>query len=555
MSFRSFCSAGIRQSLLLGIVLCGSPECKPWGSTVQAADKAEVEAAIRRGAVFLQTQAGGRDAGYDSLAALALLKSGTGTGQQQIRSITERVLAKTASGTYRPDNLHTAIYEAGVDLMLLADSDPVAHREAIEVIATFVIASQSPLGEWNYLGTMTRNGGDTSITSYAMLGLWAAARAGMTIPGEVWDNCATWHFRTQIADGGFTYHATPGNANGGSRHGTTTSGLASQLIALTYLYPGAAEKLAQETREKERRKTSIRRFGVLERIDLDTGNVVNGGGGAAAGNFNPKSPRAALEKSVRGGIDWLTAHWATNTIPAHRLYYMYGLERVSALAALTHYGSHDWYEEGSDHLLATQTSDGSWQGDTSPAVSTSFAILFLAQATAKTLNRTPRGVPVGGGLLAGGRGLPDDLNAVQVEQGNVKVRKLQGPLDELLAELEKSSDGKVSAAQAAIVEQVQLEDRSALIEQKVRLRRLVDDPRVEVRRTAVWALGRTADLRLKPYLIRALRDPDLSVVVEARNSLCALSRLTRGQGMPASPLAGVSEDATADERAEAIQQW
>ena len=94
-----------------------------------------------------------------------------------------------------------------------------------------------------------------------------------------------------------------------------------------------------------------------------------------------------------------------------------------------------------------------------------------------------------------------------------------------------------------------------LIEQKDRLRRLVDDPRVEVRRTAVWALGRTADLRLTPYLIRALRDPDLSVVVEARNSLCALSRLTRGQGMPASPLAGVSEDATADERAEAIQQW
>ena len=532
---------------LLGLCLCGSG--------AGAAEKAKIDAAIRRAATWLQSQAGQRKGGYDSLAALALVKSDTGIGQDKVQEIVARVVAKSASGEHKPDNAHSAIYEAGVDLMLLVASDAEQHREVIERIAAFLLANQSPRGEWDYLGTSNRNGGDTSITSYAMLGLWAARRAGVEIDEEAWDRCARWHLGTQTPQGGFIYHPTFGRRpNGGSGHGTTTSGLASQLIAMRHLYPGEVERAARRAKARERKKTGGKRFGVLERIDLDSGEV-NSAGQGKSGSYNPETPRQALETSIRGGLDWLAANWQVGGVTNHRGYYLYGLERVAALADLRTFGDHDWYSEGADFLLEQQASNGSWEGGTSPAVTTSFCMLFLSRATAKTLNRAPAGTPVGGGLLAGGRGLPDDLNAVQVEQGQVQARKMQGPLDELLAELEKSEGGKVSAAQAAIVQQVQLADREALISQQDRLRELILDRRVDVRRTAVWALGRTADLGVTRLLLGALRDPDLSVVVEARSALCALSRLTGGQGLPAQPLAGLPEDATAEEREQAVAAW
>ena len=63
----------------------------------------------------------------------------------------------------------------------------------------------------------------------------------------------------------------------------------------------------------------------------------------------------------------------------------------------------------------------------------------------------------------------------------------------------------------------------------------MDDPRPEVRRTAYWAIGQTADMDLARVLVVGLRDPDVGVVIEARNALCALARLPRGQGEPHSP--------------------
>jgi hypothetical protein len=161
--------------------------------------------------------------------------------------------------------------------------------------------------------------------------------------------------------------------------------------------------------------------------------------------------------------------------------------------------------------------------------------------------RPPPEKRFGGGLLVGGRGLPEDLNAVQVDQGGVRVRKLKGPVDELLAELEKGESRKVESAQAALVETIATENPEALIGQSDRLLKLVRDRRSEVRRTAFWALGRTNDLRVVPTLIAGLNDADLDCMVEARNALRYISKKLDVREPP--------DDATGDQRAAAIVLW
>ena len=73
-------------------------------------------------------------------------------------------------------------------------------------------------------------------------------------------------------------------------------------------------------------------------------------------------------------------------------YYLYALERVGALTSRRWIGEHDWYREGADELLKRQNPDGSWPsgGYDDELVNTSFALLFLRRATLRgSLTITP----------------------------------------------------------------------------------------------------------------------------------------------------------------------
>ena len=113
----------------------------------------------------------------------------------------------------------------------------------------------------------------------------------------------------------------------------------------------------------------------------------------------------------------------------------------------------------------------------------------------------------------------------------------------------------MEAAQQAIVEKVELGDREALVGQRNRLMRLARDPRVEVRRTAIWALGRCATIHEARILVKALDDPELSVVIEANTALCWFSRRPNGFGRPSDPLAELPENATERRKEEAAKTW
>jgi hypothetical protein len=112
---------------------------------------------------------------------------------------------------------------------------------------------------------------------------------------------------------------------------------------------------------------------------------------------------ARVVRAIRDGIAWLGANFsvrgavlpgAATPIPmAWHYYYLYGLERAGVLAGVAWMGEHDWYLEGAEYLLKSQSARGGWQagmpgmGAAAAAagggdlLDSCFALLFLKKAT------------------------------------------------------------------------------------------------------------------------------------------------------------------------------
>ncbi len=533
---------GSNRCSLFVVPLCLAMLAGVLSTTAWSAEKAKVDDAIKRGQTYLLQQP--KIGAEGSLTCYALIKSGIDKQHPDVVKQVQDVVAKCRTTGYQPGLQH--IYEAGVDAMLLEAVDPVANKPQLQLIANFLISRQLACGGWYYPHEERLNQGDTSITQYAVLGLWAASRAGVEVPIEVWEKTAQWLMKSQCPDGGFAYHPTDGLK---STITMTAAGTGSLLIIRRELFGGGGE--VSDPVRPGGPAPAGRRFGVLEQA-------------ADEPMTKPEAPKvktvstlskSSVDKVIKEGVQWTTAHFGDRS-SEWVCYYFYGIERVAALLGTDKIGTHNWYDDGAAELLTRQLPDGSWNDQSRAIPSTALAILFLTKATSTILPKPKRVALVGGGLLAGGRGLPENLDAVQVKDGQVAARKLQGPVDGLLADLEKSSDDvRVEAVQAAVVEAVQLDRPEELIGQVDRLKKLATDPRVEVRRTAMWALGRTGSISVAPLLIRGLTDANEEVLREASLGLCILSRKPDGCGLPVDPTDGLKEDATEDERRRHLEKW
>ena len=538
---------GLRRSVPAVLVLVA---CVLWPSLLHAQrlteDDPRVQRAIRQGVAYLREQLklSANASGPVSLAALALVKSGQPVDDPLILRVVRAIQRQVKGTQYNPPGNH--FYSAGVHLMLLEAIDAERYRPEMEAITRYILNGQLNNGSWYY--PAQTGDGDTSITQYALLGLWMAARAEIEVPKSVWDDAAGWHIRYQQSDGGFAYHPPAG----ASRTTLTAAGIGSLYIARLHLYPdGKPISIAQRQKPKKPR----RKYRFLEPVDLDDPEDSPGSASKAGRNGTVQTRLSAIDLAIGRAMQRLAARWSVRGDGDYVYYYLYALERMAALGEIQMVGTHDWYTEAAAFLIAQQQPDGSWRGNQSATVDTSFAVMCLGRATAKMLGQDTPGLGVGAGLLAGGRGLPDDLSQVAVEGGQVKTRKLLGPLDELLAELEKPKANRLQSAQQAIVERIQVGSREELIGNIPRLIKLVKDPRPEVRRTALWALGRSDDLAHLPLLINALKDKDVGVMVEAHNALCTLSRRPLAFGLPGHPLEGLPEDASQAEKDAAVARW
>ena len=242
--------------VLLAVFIAG--QCS---SRVFSAEKPpEVLAAVRKALDFLQKNGQVVAPPESGLVAYTCISAGMSPDDPFVKGFIDKILLKFKSDGYLPEHHHN--YEAGVDAMALAAADKLKHREKIQLIANYLLKNQRVNGSWDYFGQ--EHGGDTSISQYGMLGLWAAARAGVEIPVKALDQAASWHLQTQLRNGAFCYQ--PLGVETSMKHSMTMAGVGSLGIArlLMSRNPQELESLADEPEAKT--KKNEKAFGVLERV-------------------------------------------------------------------------------------------------------------------------------------------------------------------------------------------------------------------------------------------------------------------------------------------------
>ncbi len=405
--------------------------------------------------------------------------------------------------------------------MFLANLDATQHRAQIEAIARHILSRQNNNGSWDY---DHRSAGDTSISQYALLGLWEAENAGVQIPPSVWDRAAAWYIAAQFPDGSWNYHRD--EIQWKPTVAMTAAGVGSLFICERQLY--------QKTEEAEKPESRL-----LNPLVSETGGPA----------YTPKTSKAAINSAVRKGITWLSRNFVVGDLPIvgqSPYYSLYGLERVGALAGRDTLGGVDWFGRGMQYLLTGQEPSGAWNAQYGEVVNTAWGILFLTKSTTKTLQKIEI-KRLGSGTLVGGRGLPKDLSSLTVAGGRVLVRPMNGAIEGMFAALEDPRGESAQEALAGLVQRYQTEGPEVLKKHKERLIKLMEDPDPGIRSVAAWGLGRAGDLDAVPILIALLEDPDEQVVAAARTSLQLLSRKLDGFGPP--------PDASLAERRAAAQRW
>src|SRR5688572_9746735 len=166
-------------------------------------DNATIKDTMNKAAAYLRaelqkSQSGA--AGEKSLAAYALIKAADSPNSPHIQRVVSELANRAKDYKYDPGS--HGVYAAGVELMLLeAAAGPGQYQLEMENIVQWLVRQQHSSGGWDYVHDW--NGGDTSQIQYALLGLWAAERAGIKVPKEVYDKAAQWFLRAQAKDGGF----------------------------------------------------------------------------------------------------------------------------------------------------------------------------------------------------------------------------------------------------------------------------------------------------------------------------------------------------------------
>ena len=512
--------------------------------TYPKSSEAQIDAAIKRCQAYLLAKIPTLEEGYSTAAALALLKSGKSHDLPEIQTAVRKITDRIQNGTFKPvDVVHRHIYEAGVAIMVLGSVDSKKYRPEMEAIVRYIVSQQGPQGDWDY---QHRENGDTSVTQYALLGLWEATRAGMTVPGRVWDQCAAWHIKYQMSDGGFCYH--PHGTNPENRlttHTMTLAGICNMTLIRMHLYPNAHD-VEQDRINRAARKM---KYGVLEPLaiendDSDLSSVTR------QDTYTPSVRLQAIDKSLERSKRWFLSNYAIAPQPIWQSYYLYCLERMATLTGMDEISGHSWYDEGVSYLVANQKPDGGWTDNGLIPVEsvTSLCALFMGRATLKMMKRKPRAL-IGTGVLKGQRGLPDNLDALNAEGPDLKVRKMTGSLEKILGEISKVDNPEIESAQAALEDIGLLNDPTALAKQRPLLMKLAKDPRGIARVGAFNLLGKSNDLTVAPVLIDAVAsDPELDCAFVAHQALRFLSR--RLTPPPFSP-----EENTPEKRAEAAAYW
>jgi hypothetical protein len=469
-------------------------------------DDPEVRQAVTRAAAFLETATDNR-LGAKALAARVMFYLDR-ADDPVVADAVEAARRELAGGGVE----ESRIYSLGLAVVLLAELNEPAQRELLEGLVAMLVDRQKPHGGWGYPNRPT---GDTSMTQYAVYGLWNAGRAGIAVEDRVWRQAIDWLTRTQDPSGGWGYQ---GNDPGGAalvrqtevRRSLTEGALASLLLG------GERFGLWQFGEALPQVAPQLRPVDVVRNARRPP-------------PFDAARCRTAIEAGVRW--DEASPEPIYNSFPA---YHLYTIERYRSFQAASRRGDgprevadEEWYDEGVRYLLKSQQRDGGWSLPEGPVPGTGFAALFLLRATRRTLESAPK---IGAGTLVGGRGLPkaDEPPA----RGPNPAAKPPGPAAEMAALVRRLDDPQFLAALSAAETQGRVADAPPPDELRKRLVALAKSDSPDAQAAALTALSRTNDLDHVPLLIESLLDPRPQVHQAACDALRYLARESNEIGRP-----------------------
>ncbi len=480
--------------------------------------------AVQRGLQYLRGRSPGSRAGESALMALVMNKSGVPSNDPALIACLNAVVGRFSGSSYSAqEGGEHDVYELGCVAMALSNIDAKLYKEQIQGVANLIVGRQSANGGWDY--SARPNMGDTSLSQYAMLGLWEAVeQGGATVKPEVWDRAAKWLIASQAYTGSWTYRRDAPEM-GGETISMTSAGAGCLLICKSQLAPYFKPEEPINP--------------LLIPIETETSKR----------KYTAQVSATAVDTAVGKGIGWITSNYTIGDGKAMGqtpYYSLYGLERIGALARLDKIGPHAWFAEGRSFIEGRQDASGSWNATHGPDANTCWALLYLVRANAATVKKIDI-KRLGTGTLLGGRGLPKNLADLTVSGGRVVVRPMNAAISDMLKVLEDPRAENADAALAGLMAEYDKHGPRVLLPLKDRLRKLLSDPDPGVRKIAAWSLARTGELDVAPALIAALRDPDPQVMIEARNGLLVLSRKVAGYGP--------TLETPLEQRGEAIRKW
>ncbi|MEO6436627.1 MAG: DUF4159 domain-containing protein [Tepidisphaeraceae bacterium] len=315
-------------------------------SSAHAATSQQVSAAIEKSKTWLYAQQskdhtweqdfashGEQKTGQTALAVYALLSAGESHQDPRLAPAIE-YLKKTPT---------TGVYALGLRCQVwLALPQTPAVKQAMSADAKVLVASVQRGGDargfYDYNPAGRKSIYSHSRGQYGVLGLWAAAQAGVAVPRDHWQLIESAWISHQDASGGWAYYVKPREAYPVTP-GMTAAGVATLFITQDFLHAGDG----------------------------------------LAGVGNVRNP--AIER----GMKWMAENFsrvATKESYARDYPFatLYAVERIGVASGIKYFGDVDWYEKGADFLVDQQKSDGSFASDHGSKVATTcFATLFLSR--------------------------------------------------------------------------------------------------------------------------------------------------------------------------------
>lgn len=495
----------------------------------------EVQAIVNRALAFLEKH-GLEDErfGAEALAGLAFLKARGDPSHPVVQGALERVrksIPRSAAELNRSD----IVYSVSAAIIFLCELDPVAYRREIQELLAALRQLQKPIGGWGYpAGHLHEKTGDTSMSQFAVLALWEAARAGIAVPSATVAGVAMWFLRTQDPSGGWGYQGqlAPGwelVRQIDVRHSLSTAALASlyAICDLTGMRRRGKEKSTEE--------------GGLPEIIREVGR-----GSGESGEIQLRIDPKLIQQAIARAKAWQQANYTIDP-PRYKYYYLYALERMWTFREYVEGPAPDappWYDDGVEFLRRTQQENGSWNHECGVVPDTAFGVLFLVRSMKKSVEKVRS---FGEGTLIGGRGLPKNTSDVIVVGGQVVAKPELANLEKLMAALDEENPEAVDEWLEALG-YLSGEEASRLLSKHGRkLQALAGSSSREARIAAIRTLGRAGDMDAVPTLLFALGDPDPEVVQAAREALRRIARLDKDFGPP--------DNFTPSQQQEAIQAW